>query len=214
MNHPHYKSSEQSTINILLAGVGGQGVLLASDILIEVALQADLDTKKSEIHGMAQRGGSVVSQVRYGRKIYSPLIPEGETDILLTFEKLEALRYLDALRPNGVVIFNTEQITPLTVFSTNVAYPQDIEGLCRRKTDYVFPVDGTVQAESLGNLKVVNSIMLGVLSQFIEFDSDVWKRIIATRVPQKTVALNSQAFDIGRKLIAAESKAHSENYSE
>ena len=120
------KNRDNKPLNIVLSGVGGQGVLVASDIIVEVAMKTNLDAKKSEVHGMAQRGGSVVSQVRYGTKIYSPLIKMGDADIILAFEKLEAIRYLDYIKPEGYVIFNTQQITPLTVFTTNTKYPQNI----------------------------------------------------------------------------------------
>ncbi len=196
-----YCTKKLHTINVLLAGVGGQGVLVASDIIVDVALQSDFDTKKSEVHGMAQRGGSVVSQIRFGEKIHSPLIPEGDVHLLVAFEKLEALRYLDMLRPDGAIIYNTQQITPLSVFSSNVPYPENIHKVCLRKTEHVFSVDATTTAEQLGNLRIVNSFMLGALSSFLEFDPEIWKNVISTRVPKKTVDINFQAFEMGRKTV-------------
>lgn len=195
------KIENGKSINIVLSGVGGQGVLVASDIIVDVAMNQGFDTKKSEVHGMAQRGGSVVSQVRYGTKIYSPLIQNGHADIILAFEKLEALRYLDFLKPNGVIIFNTQQITPLTVYFSNVKYPEDILERCKKKTPHVISVDAIKIAEDLGNLKVLNSIMLGALSNHIEFSQDIWLESIGKRVPKKTIELNTKAFQKGRELI-------------
>ena len=193
--------ADNNVINLILAGVGGQGVLVASDIIVEVALNAGFDVKKSEVHGMAQRGGSVVSQVRYGDKIYSPLIKKGTADVVLSFEKLESIRYLEFIKPNGCVIFNNQQITPLTVFTSKIEYPPNIEQLCKRKTQNVLAVNALEIAEKLRNFKVLNTIMLGVISNFMEFDSENWLNVIIKKVPAKTVELNKQAFEQGRNLI-------------
>jgi len=195
------KISNGETVNIILSGVGGQGVLVASDIIVDVALKCGYDTKKSEVHGMAQRGGSVLSQVRYGRKIYSPLITVGQADLILAFEKLEAVRYLDFLKPGGIVIFNTQQITPLTVYTTNTEYTKNIAELCRRKTDHVISVDAVQIAEQLGNLKVLNSVMLGTLSRFLDLAVESWYDSILNRVPGKTGDLNKKAFEQGQALV-------------
>lgn len=185
-------------INVIMTGVGGQGVLLASDILVQVAMEANFDTKKSEVHGMAQRGGSVISQVRYGTKIYSPLIEPGTADVIVAFEKLEALRYLDMLKPGGIVVINNQQITPLTVFFADIPYPQDIEKICRRKADRVIIFDGLQIAEQLGNQRVLNTVMLGVLSNYLEFDDNHWHDAIAGRVPPKTIDMNRKGFEAGK----------------
>jgi len=185
-------------VNVVMSGVGGQGILVASDVLAMAAMNAGFDVKKSEVHGMAQRGGSVISQVRYGEKIYSPLIQDGTADILLAFEKLEAVRYLDLLKPNGVVIINNQQITPLTVFFSDIPYPEDIETICQRKTDQIVMVDGIKLAEELGDTRVLNTLMLGALSNFLEFDSDIWIESLEQRVPPKTMALNRNAFKAGK----------------
>jgi len=199
MKHLKYTiTQQQPAINVLMSGVGGQGVLVASDILILVAMHAGLDAKKSEIHGMAQRGGSVVSQVRYGEKIYSPLIQDGAADIILAFERLEAIRYLDYLKRDGIVIVNDQQITPLSVFFSNIPYPKNIEEICRKKTDQVVIVDGVKIAEQIGNPRTINSVLLGALSNFLEFDEDHWMKAIAQRVPSKTIELNRKAFQSGR----------------
>ncbi|MBL7095625.1 indolepyruvate oxidoreductase subunit beta [candidate division KSB1 bacterium] len=189
---------KNKVVNIVLSGVGGQGVLVASDVLVAVAMVAGLDSKKSEVHGMAQRGGSVVSQVRYGRKIYSPLIEKGSADIILAFEKLEAVRYLDFLKPGGIVIINNQQIKPLTVYFANIPYPEDVEAICRNKTDNVVIIDGIKISEELGNPRVLNTVMLGVLSNYTQFSEEHWINAIQQRVPPKTFELNRRAFEAGR----------------
>ena len=202
MKHLKYTiTQEQSVINVLMSGVGGQGVLLASDILILVAMHAGLDAKKSEIHGMAQRGGSVVSQVRYGEKIYSPLIQTGAADIILAFERLEAIRYLDYLKKDGIIIINDQQITPLSVFFSNIPYPKNVEEICKKKTDHIVLVDGVTIAEQIGNPRTINSVLLGALANFLEFDEEHWMKSIAQRVPPKTIELNRKAFEAGRLVI-------------
>lgn len=188
-------------VNVVMTGVGGQGVLVASDILAQVALAANFDVKKSEVHGMAQRGGSVISQVRYGAKIYSPLIDPGTADVIVAFEKLEALRYLDLLKPGGAVIINDQQITPLTVFFADIPYPQDVEKICRRKAGQVAIFDGVQIAEKLGNQRVLNTVMLGALSNLLEFDEADWLNAIAQRVPPKTVAMNRDGFAAGKRFL-------------
>jgi indolepyruvate ferredoxin oxidoreductase beta subunit len=194
-------TKKQPVVNVLMSGVGGQGVLVASDILVLVAMHAGLDAKKSEIHGMAQRGGSVVSQVRYGEKIYSPLIQNGSADVILAFEKLEAIRYLDYLKQDGIVIINDQQITPLSVFFSNIPYPKNIEEICKKKTDYVVMVDGVKIAEAVGNPRTINSVLLGALSNYLEFDEEHWMKAIGQRVPPKTIELNRKAFEEGKKVI-------------
>ena len=189
---------QQPVINVLMSGVGGQGVLVASDILILVAMHAGLDAKKSEIHGMAQRGGSVVSQVRYGEKIYSPLIQTGAADIILAFEKLEAIRYLDYLKKGGIIIVNDQQITPLSVFFSDTPYPKNIEEICKNKTDHIVMVDDVKITEQIGNPRTINSVLLGVLSNFLEFDEQYWMKAISQRVPAKTIELNRKAYEAGR----------------
>ncbi|MEE4312785.1 MAG: indolepyruvate oxidoreductase subunit beta [candidate division KSB1 bacterium] len=197
---PEFRANSEEGVNIILSGVGGQGVLLASDIIVEVAMNNGIDAKKSEVHGMAQRGGSVISQVRYGEKIYSPLITEGKGDILIAFEKLEALRYLHFMKADGVIIYNTQQITPLSVYFSKMEYPGNISEICAEKVQHVFPVDATVTAETLGNLKILNTIMMGALSNLLEFTTESWLDVISNRVPKKTIELNRNAFISGRKL--------------
>ncbi len=185
-------------VNVVMSGVGGQGVLVASDVLVRVAMLAGLDTKKSEVHGMAQRGGSVVSQIRYGEKIYSPLIEKGSADIILAFEKLEAVRYLDFLKPNGIMIINSQQITPLSVFFFDIPYPEDVQVICKKKTEQIVMIEGIKIAERLKNQRVLNTVMLGALSNFLQFDEEHWIKAIEQRVPPKTFDLNRKAFEAGK----------------
>ncbi|MDZ7262847.1 MAG: indolepyruvate oxidoreductase subunit beta [candidate division KSB1 bacterium] len=201
MSNPISKISDPTPVlNIIFCGVGGQGVLVASDILAEVAMNAGYDVKKSEVHGMAQRGGSVVSQVRFGRKVYSPLIARGKGDYLVAFERLETLRYLDYLKSGGLVIINNQKITPLTVFFEGVDYPENIEELCRKRTNKIITVNGMEIAETLGNPRVLNVVLLGVLSKFLEFDQSYWHEAIKNRVPPKTFAVNLKGFEQGQRL--------------
>jgi indolepyruvate ferredoxin oxidoreductase, beta subunit len=188
------KDTNRTVVNIVMSGVGGQGVLVASDVLVAVAMLAGLDSKKSEVHGMAQRGGSVVSQIRYGEKIYSPLIEHGCADIILAFEKLEAVRYLDFLKPGGIIIINNQQITPLTVFFADIPYPKDVADICRKKTDKIIKIDGIRITEELGNPRILNTIMLGALSKYLQFEEKYWLKAIEGRVPAKTFELNKKAF--------------------
>jgi len=198
MNKKLTISAETPSINVLMSGVGGQGVLVASDVLVLAAMHANFDAKKSEVHGMAQRGGSVVSQIRFGEKIYSPLINNRTADIILAFEKLEAIRYLDFLKPGGVIIYNDQQITPLSVFFSNIAYPGDVETICQKRTEHIVNVNGMKITEYLKNSRVLNSVMLGALSNFLQFDNEHWIKAIEHRVPPKTLELNRKAFESGQ----------------
>ena len=187
-------------IDFLLVGVGGQGVLLASGILAEVGLRAGYDAKKSEVHGMAQRGGSVVSHVRWAEEVLSPLIGLGEVDYLLALEKLEALRYIEMLRPGGTVIVNDHSIPPVSVSFGSDEYPDDqrVWRVLSEVTDDVQLVPGVELAEELGNARVSNVVMLGALSKFLDIALDIWLELIGERVPEKYVELNRQAFLKGR----------------
>ncbi len=196
-NRDEYKNG--SVVNVLMAGVGGQGVLVASDILSEVAMNCGYDVKKSEVHGMAQRGGSVVSHVRFGEKIYSPLIRAKRADFILAFEELEALRYLDYLKKEGTVIINDLKITPLTVHFEGSKYPENIEQICRKRAGRVISIPAYDTAEKLGNTRTVNIIMLGALSNFLDLRTEVWLDCIRAKVPPKTVKLNMRAFEEGRR---------------
>lgn len=189
-------------VSFLLAGVGGQGTILASDVLAAVGLQIGYDVKKSEVHGMAQRGGSVTSSVRWDAKVYSPLIGPGEADVFLAFEKLEALRHIEMLRPGGLVLVNDYVISPLSVSSGNDKYPDDerIKTVLSAVTPNSFFVAGVTLAESLGNARVNNVVLLGALSHFIaDIPLETWLQAVRERVPAKFADLNVRAFRLGRE---------------
>jgi len=198
-------------INFLLAGVGGQGTILASDVLVNVGLAAGFQAKQAEVHGMSQRGGSVTSHVRWGKVVYSPLIGAGEVDVLLAFEKLEALRSLKAMRPGALALVNMQKLEPITTISGDQVYPDDesVRAAFAQLTPNVEYIDGEAIAGSLGNLKVANVILLGALSALLErggqagagLTPDVWLKVITERVPPKHVELNRKAFQAGRKAV-------------
>ncbi len=200
------------TTNVVFAGVGGQGVLLASDVLADVALRQGLDVKKSEVHGMSQRGGSVISQVRFGEKIYSPLIAQNQADVIVAFEKLEAVRYLNLLRPNGLMIVNAYEIIPESIQYEKVPYPHDILPLCSRKTDRVILHDYTQLATRLGNAKALNVTMLGTLSRYLSIPEEVWIQSIRARVPQRFLELNLTAFSEGRQIVLEKERQNSQQF--
>lgn len=184
--------------SVLIAGVGGQGILRASDILCLVAMAEGYDVKKSEVHGMAQRGGCVTSHVRYGRKVYSPIAAKGEVDILLSFEKLETLRYLEYLKKDGIIIVNDDELYPPAVNLGKAPYPDNIVSLAKKYFSCVKLVNGNDIASRAGNSRTVNIALLGVLSAFIEFQVPSWRGVIEAAFPQKLVAVNLNAFQLGR----------------
>lgn len=187
--------------SILIVGVGGQGTLLTSRVLGRLALDAGCDVKMSEVHGMAQRGGSVVTHVRYGEKIYSPLIEPGGADVLLSFEKMEALRWAHYLKPGGVMVVNGQEIDPMPVITGAEKYPQDIWERLENRNAEIIPVEGLDAAMALGNIRVMNTVLLGALSRFLtEFDKMAWQKAIECTVPPHTAKINIQAFQIGREL--------------
>lgn len=189
-----------STINILLVGVGGQGILLASEILSEVFMMAGHDVKKSEIHGMSQRGGSVVSHVRYGSKVHSPIVPEGEGDILLGFELMETYRYLPLLRKGGAVVANDLRIPPPVVLLGQESYPEDLpEKMAALFPDFLL-VDGQKLAAEAGNVRAANTVLLGAVSRRLQVPEEFWTRALEKMVPPKALELNLTAFRLGRSL--------------
>lgn len=185
--------------SICITGVGGQGIILASNIISKLALSAGYDIKKSEVHGMSQRGGSVISEVRFGEKVYSPLIPEGGADIVMSFEKVEALRYINKLKKSGIIIVNTQEILSSTILAGLEEYPKGILDTLKGIVNKVIPVNAMEDAKSMGNIKTVNSIMLGVLSNYLSFEQKLWEDVIKSSVPAKTVDLNLKAFMKGRE---------------
>ena len=183
-------------MNIMVVGVGGQGTLLTSRIIGKTALNAGYDVKLSEVHGMAQRGGSVVTFVRYGKRVYEPVCEEGTVDILISFERLEALRYAHFLKPDGVMIVNDTRIDPMTVVIGAKKYPEGIlEELS--KNHKLYTVDAGAIAKELGNSKVLNTVVLGVASKHIGFSEDEWLETLKATVPPKTIEINTKAFKAG-----------------
>jgi indolepyruvate ferredoxin oxidoreductase beta subunit len=195
--------SAKPKFDLLLTGVGGQGNILASDIIGEVALTAGYDVKKTDTLGMAQRGGSVVSHVRLAEKVYSPLIQEGGVDILLAFEKLEGIRWANYLRPGGIAIVNDHALPPLSVNLGAEKYPSDVEvmQLLRQRAGKIYLVAGTRQAIALGNARTLNIFMLGSLSVFLPFTVPDWQNAIQKHLPEKLWKLNMTAFAAGRKEV-------------
>lgn len=196
-------------INFLLAGVGGQGTILASDVLVNVGLAAGFQAKQAEVHGMSQRGGSVTSFVRWGKIVYSPLVGAGEVDVMLAFEKAEALRSLNQLRMGALALINLAAIEPVTVTSGGQPYPDDatLHEKFAAVTPSVVYVDGEAIASELGNVKAANVVLLGALSALMEreglagpeLNAGLWLDVITSRVPAKFVELNRQAFNAGRQ---------------
>lgn len=191
-------------VGLLVTGVGGQGIILASDIIGEAAMSAGYDVKKTDTLGMAQRGGSVVSHVRIGEKVWSPLISEGQVDVLLAFEKLEAARWANFLHGGSTVIINDHAQPPLAVNLGYEKYPgdDDIRELLNRRTPNVYYVDGNGQAKRSGDVRALNTYMLGCASSFLPLETSVWEKTIAARVPAKFKQINMAAFEAGKKDMA------------
>jgi indolepyruvate ferredoxin oxidoreductase beta subunit len=190
-------------MDLLVTGVGGQGVVLASDIIGETAITAGFDVKKTDTLGMAQRGGSVVSHVRMAPKVFSPLVREGTADLLLAFEKIEAARWSHFLRPGGIAIINLYEQPPLSVSLGQEKYPtqDEIEAALKRRTNQVYFVDGTGQAQTLGNVRTLNLFMLGCFAAFAPMDIDIWKESVSRFLPENLREINLKAFEAGRKEI-------------
>jgi len=183
--------------SILIVGVGGQGTLLASRIIGNVAVEQGHDVKVSEVHGMSQRGGSVVTYVRYGEKVYSPIIPEGEADIILAFEELEAYRWLPYLKNNGKLIVNTQNIDPMPVIIGAARYPEDIVNKLKAASNNIIPVDALSIAIKAGNAKTVNVVLIGLLARYTNIKKDSWIDAIGRTVPPKFIEINKTAFNLG-----------------
>ena len=185
-----------NTKNIMIVGVGGQGTLLTSRILGGITVDAGYDVKLSEVHGMAQRGGSVVTFVRYGEKVAEPIVEEGQADLLIAFETLEAKRYAHFLKKDGVLVVNEQRIDPITVVTGVAAYPEGIvEELEKEYT--VYKINAMEEALKLGNSKVFNIIVLGMAAKHMDFSKEDWLKVIEKTVPSKTVEINKKAFLLG-----------------
>ncbi len=184
------------TKNIMIVGVGGQGTLLTSRILGGITVAAGYDVKLSEVHGMAQRGGSVVTFVRYGEKVAEPIVEEGQADVLIAFEMLEALRYAHYLKKDGAIVVNEHRIDPITVVTGMANYPENVLEILESKHK-VFKVNAMEEALKLGNAKVFNIIVLGVAARHMDFSKEAWLDVIEKTVPPKTVEINKKAFLLG-----------------
>lgn len=190
--------------NIIITGVGGQGIILASETLSQAAVQAGFDVKRSEIHGMSQRGGSVNSHIRFGKKVYSPLVMKGECDLLLSFEKMESLRMIEYANSQTTIIINTQKINPSTVASGLDVYPENIEYILNSNFKNVIFVDALKLAQEAGNIRTANIVLLGVASKALDIPIEIWENAIAQRVPERAVEVNLKAFYLGLKMAQCE----------
>lgn len=186
------------TRNIMIVGVGGQGSLLASKLLGHLLLTEGYDVKVSEVHGMSQRGGSVVTYVRFGEKVYSPVIDKGQADYIVSFEKLEAARYLEYLKKGGRIVVNTQQIDPMPVITGAASYPDNLIEKMEAAGANVDAMDCLTLAEKAGSVKAVNIVLMGRLSGYFDIPAEKWRQAIRDCVPPKFVELNLRAFELGR----------------
>ena len=188
------------TKNVMIVGVGGQGSLLASKLLGKLLLTKGYDIKVSEVHGMSQRGGSVVTYVRFGDKVYSPIIDKGEADFIVSFEMLEAARYTEFLKPDGKIIANTQQINPMPVITGAQEYPEALSEKIKAAGIDLVAVDALSLAEEAGSAKAVNIVLMGILSKYFDFTEDEWNKAIESSVPPKFLELNKKAFALGKAI--------------
>ncbi len=186
--------------SIMIVGVGGQGTLLASRLLGNAIMQKNYDVKVSEVHGMSQRGGSVVTYVRYGSKVYSPVINEGEADVIISFEKLEAARWLKFLKKGGKLITSTQELDPMPVITGAAEYPTDLIEKIQSKDVNIRAIDALSLAEQAGSSKATNVVLMGVLSNYMDFEDSVWENAINECVPAKFLEINKKAFELGRNI--------------
>lgn len=187
------------TTNLLISGVGGQGVVLASYVLSQVAMAEGYEVKQSEVHGMSQRGGSVTSHLRFGAQVNSPLVAPGTVDVLLSFEPVEAMRYVHWLKPGGLLVYNTVRVNPSPVAAGLAEYPADIDERIAAAWPNVRALDAASLATQAGTVKAVNVVMLGAVSQNLPFADATWEQVIRRVVPPKTVDTNLKAFALGRQ---------------
>jgi indolepyruvate ferredoxin oxidoreductase beta subunit len=189
--------------NFILVGVGGQGTLLASNVLAELGMRMGYDVKKAEVHGMSQRGGSVTSHLRWGQQVFSPIVPNGEADFFLAFEKLEALRFAASVRSDGIALVNNYAIVPMTVIAGGPPYPHDdqIKSSLKQMTGNLFWIEGYETVQNLGDPRVANVVMLGALSALMTINTEDWLGVIGSSVPAKSVPINRRAFLAGRQIV-------------
>jgi indolepyruvate ferredoxin oxidoreductase, beta subunit len=209
LNKETAMSKDMKTINIFFSGVGGQGTILASNILGQALLSAGYDVKKAEVHGMAQRGGDVTTHFRFGSKVFSPLIKQGEADFLVSFELLEAIRYINWVKPGGKILLNNHAILPPSVSLGTMEYPKDIEQTFRRSFDKnVWMINGNDIAKKLGNIQAANVVLVGALSGFFpELQPQLWIDAISSLLPAKLHEINVNAFHAGRAAMQSGSPA-------
>lgn len=188
------------TTSVVLCGVGGQGILLASEILAQAAMNAGFDVKTNEVHGMAQRGGSVIGQIRYAKKVHSPLVAKGTAQVLCSLEQSEALRYADYLVQGGLCVVNAQQITPVTVSMGAAKYPDNVEQKLRDQFPRLIFFDASQKAIELGNIRMANVVLLGALSNGLDLPIEAWHKAVASCVKPQYKDLNLKAFDEGRKM--------------
>jgi len=193
-------------LNIMLVGVGGQGTLLASRVLGTVALKKSYDVKVSEVHGMSQRGGNVVTYVKFGEKVYSPIIEKGEADIILAFEQLEALRWIEYLKKDGMMIINDQKIDPMPVIIGKAKYPESIIEKIKENYQNILSLDALSIAKQCGNIKAVNTVLIGVMAANTRVEKQIWIEAMSEVIPQKFLEVNLKAFEEGYKLAAENAK--------
>ncbi len=189
----------EEAFNVIICGTGGQGILLASEVLCSAAMHQGFDVKKSEVHGMAQRGGSVSSHVRFGEKVYSPLVEKGAADMILAMEKMEALRWAPYLAPEGRIVACDLEINPMTVQTGSAVYP-DVDAIIEERGIPCRTIPALEKAEELGNMKVVNVVLLGAISPHLPIEEENWSKALEERVPPKALEVNARAFEEGRRL--------------
>lgn len=192
----------EKTFNILIVGVGGQGVILASELLSEAAMEAGFDCKKSEVHGMSQRGGVVSSHVRFGKKVHSPLVPDGCADAVLAFEAAEGLRWANQVAENGLLVINTQQIVPPIAFTKGNEYPESPIEQAKKIVKRTIPIDALDIAHKVGNPKLVNTILIGSIAKELPISQEIWESVIRKRVPRGTEEQNLNGFVEGAKITA------------
>jgi len=184
-------------LNIMIVGVGGQGTLLASRILGNVALKKDYDVKVSEVHGMSQRGGSVVTYVKMGKNVYTPIVEKGDADIILAFEQLEAIRWVDYLHSDGTIIVNEQRINPMPVIIGKAKYPEDIITKIKNCCKNVVSLDALSVAKNCGNIKAVNMVLIGIMARSMNIEKEIWLEAIRETIPEKLLEVNIKAFEEG-----------------
>lgn len=191
----------KETKSIAIVGVGGQGTVLTSDILIEGLVDLGYDVKKTEQHGLSQRGGSVNCFVKYGEKVYAPIIAEGEADVLIAFEKIEAVRFLKLLKKDGVIVVNEHEIYPIPVKMGKEEYPSDAVEQLKAAVEKTYSLNATAEAEKIGTTRVASVLLLGALVQIMGLQDYDWKSLISKKVPEKFVEMNLQAYEKGMSVV-------------